>query len=176
MSRNIVAIEAETTWCNPHNKNRLSEKVQCDLIKLDEETVKKCRAAGVNVNFDTTKEPNDPEFKGYWIRPKADTAVPTKDMNGNVIPPTVLIGNNSKVIAGVEFRPWTHQDSGKSGVKIVWLGLRVRELVPYDPDKAARDAADAVLDEASGGEGFEFGEAQQASEEDFDALFGDDND
>lgn len=180
----IVVIDAMTMWCDPHRINQMSGKVQCDLVRLDDVTVKRLREAGLTVNFDTKNDANAEEFKGFWIRPKADQAVPVKDMGkpAKDLPPTLFIGNGSIVKCAVEPKEWFHKDSGKSGVKAKWLGMRVKEFVAYDPDATAKAKADSMLDAVSGGEegGYSFGESltgdttsaeENVDQTEVDALF-----
>jgi hypothetical protein len=190
MAKEIMLLEAMTMWCDPHRPNGMSGKVQCDLVRLPKDTVKELKSKGVNVNYDTKNDEDSSEYKGFWIRLKADQAVPMKDTAGNVLPSTLFIGNGTTLKAAFEIRDWFHKQSGKSGVKTVWLGARVQELVEYDPDAQAKEKADTLLDEVSGGDsgGFVFGsgdtgdsdEDQTSSESsssdaELDALFGDDD-
>lgn len=185
--KKILTIEAQTMWCDPHRPSKLSEKVQCDLVHLNDEQVKYLQQNGVTVNFDSVNQSNPEKFRGNWIRPKSSTPVPAKDWDGNPIPPNLFIGNGSTVVAAFRQDPWVNKKTGRSGMSLKLLGIRVKEFIKYDPDAQARNEADKILDEVSGGsDGFVFGSggsddssvadvgnSNEVDEQDFDALFAD---
>lgn len=151
----VLAIECTAFWCMPHKPNKFG-KITMDAGRLNEETVKVLKSLGVKVNFDTDNDQNDPEFKGFYIKPKSDDPVAVTDSEGGELPPTLLIGNGSKMVVTIGVKPWVHKATQRSGVKLQWLGGKVKELVKFDPDANLRAKSDALLDQVSGG-GFVFG-------------------
>lgn len=176
--KQIHAIKGTTFWCN-HSKPSKFGGYGVDLGRLDEKTVKGLKALGIPIKFDTDHEANAPDFKGYFVKLKNDAPVEARDMKGNSLPSTLVIGNGSQVWAAFRAKHWTHKDTGRSGVRGVLLGLKVVELQQYDPEADNRAKADNLLDGISG-EGFVFGMSAEEGEteagfeqEDVDALFAD---
>lgn len=178
-AKQVHAIKGTTFWCN-HAKPSKFGGYGVDLGRLDEKTVKGLKALGIPVKFDTENEEGTEAFKGFFVKLKNDAPVTAKDMNGDALPSQLNIGNGSKVWAALRAKPWMHKDTGRSGVRGVLLGLKVIELVEFDPEAANRAKADEVLDGISG-EGFVFtggkdsGKETEDSgpdQEDIDALFG----
>ena len=176
----VHVIKGTTFWCN-HARPSKFGGYGVDLGRLDDKTVKGLKALGIPVKFDTDNEDNSPDFKGFFVKLKNDAAVVAKDMQGNVLPSQLNIGNGSKAFAAFRAKNWTHKDTGRSGVRGVLLGLKVEELVEYDPEAANRTKADALLDGISGS-GFVFAGGQDSEtdstdesfdQEDVDALFND---
>lgn len=155
---NTFLIKGKAMYCN-HQREGKFGGYGVDLTNLDDKTVKGLKALGIKVGADTEREPDDAGYKGRFVKLKADTPVEAKDMKGNVLPSKLIIGNGSTVYAAFRAKPWTHKESGRSGVRGVLLGLKVQELVEYDPEAANRAKADELLDGVSG-EGFVFGGEQ----------------
>lgn len=178
----IITVQGTAYYCRPNRLDDLSGKYQMDLGNLEDRMVKAFQNFGIKVKFDTKNAPGHPDHKGYFVTPKSETPVSVVDMGGNEIPTNLLVGNGSKVIAGLRIAPYTF--GNKRGHKLVWLGLKVQELVKYDPDKANKEKAMRLLDGISG-EGFVFGEGTAeptsaatsgstgSETPNFDELFGD---
>ena len=176
----IHAIKGTAFWCN-HTRQSKYGNYGVELGRLDTNTVKGLKALGIPVKFDTEHEEGKPDFKGYYVKLKNDAAFAAKDMQGNVLPSQLNIGNGSFIWAAVRAKSWTHKDTGRSGVRGVVLGLKVVSLVEYDPEADNKAKAEQLLDGISG-EGFVFGGAATAEDvstddtfeqEDVDALFAD---
>jgi hypothetical protein len=177
MASKIITVEGTAFYCMPNTQDTLSGKYTMKLGMLSDKMVKAFRSLNIPVKFDTKNEEGAADYMGYYVIPKSEVPVDVVDFEGNPLPPQVKIGNGSQVIAGIEIAPYTFQ--GRAGLKLKWLGLKVRELVKYDPDKAKREKAMTLLDGISG-EGFVFGEETTANVDgnavtspNFDELFSD---
>lgn len=171
MSQKIQVIKGTAFWCMPNTQNRLSGKYEMDLSRLDEQTVKALKSAGVSVQFDNKTPIDSPDNKGAYIKVRSYSPVRVVDMENNEIPPQLKIGNGSIVHAAIKTEEWVHKDSGRSGVRAKWLGLKVQELVEYNPDEANQTKGMSLLEDVSG-EGFTFGESA-VDDADAATLFGD---
>lgn len=176
----VQVVKGTAFWCQHSTVNKLSGKYTMKLGRLDKNTTEAFRKAGVKVQFDSKTADDSPENMGFYVVLKSDNPVVAKDMDNNVLPDRLNVGNGSKVYAAFRLKPWTHKDSGRSGVSAKWLGLKVQELVKFDPEEANKTKADNMLDGISG-EGFVFGESQStgsssddtSNEEELDELFKD---
>ncbi len=181
MANKMLRVPCTLYWTNPHKEDQYG-KVSGTFGNLDESTVKALKTAGLKPKFDTEHEANDPGFMGFYIKARNDDPVPCKDSEGKDLPSTLYLGNGTKAMVVIEAVEWTSKARGTSGVKAVFRGLKVMELVEYDPDASSKAKAEALLDEVSGG-GFVFGgeddpdevstETMVAADEEFDRLFGD---
>lgn len=178
----VHAIKGTAFWCN-HARPSKFGGYGVELGRLDDKTVKGLKALGIPVKYDMDNDKDSPDFKGAFIKIKNDSPVVAKDMMGNNLPAALNIGNGSITWAAFRAKPWTHKETGRSGVRAILLGLKVVELVEYDPEASNRAKADTLLDGISG-EGFVFsGGADQPEgempdeesydQEDVDSLFND---
>lgn len=178
----IQSIDVQANWCSPFRPSKYNGKYMFDAVHLTEEQQKVFRELGINVNYDQKRDPKDPDFKGFFVKFKSDSPVQTTDMQGKPFPPSILIGNGSIVRAYFTPKDWVHKDSGRAGVRAQWLGAKIKELVKYDPDAAAKaEAASAmeadddesgfVLTESMAAEADTTSEAVAVDNKEFDELF-----
>lgn len=173
----VFAIKGEVRWCDPRRINKLANKYTTDIVNIDDATVAELRKIkGVNLNYDAKTDPNDPEFKGHWIKLKSDNPIVPTDANGDPLPERMLIGHGS--IAWLTFKQqnWVFEEGGKAGVKVVWLGMRVVDLVRYDPNAAIKEQSENLLDEIVDGNGYQFGDGEApvsgGTDDQFEDMFG----
>lgn len=172
MSDKIQVVKGIAFWCDPHNINKLSGKYVMKLGRLDDKAVAAFKAVGISVQFDSKTPADSVDNMGSYITLKSKNPITPKDMDGKDLPEKLKIGNGSVVYAAFRLRDWEFK--GRAGVSAEWLGLKVQELVVFDPEASNKKKADQLLDGVSG-EGFRFGEesSETAGDEEFDELFGD---
>jgi len=114
-------------------KHRILPAYKIDLVLDTPEQLKKAQSFGLNI-----KKPKGPDdkFKGPYVQIKskvADGREPPRviDSQRNVIPPSILVGNGSKV--RVRFLPWAY---GEGEVTPILQEIQVLELVRYVPTEA----------------------------------------
>jgi hypothetical protein len=144
MASTFHFFDGEARWARVRSPNQFGN-YSVDLI-VDKETKKAIKATGMKGNAKDTPDTDEPFFT---FRRKAEL----KKRNGEVVdmgPPEVklkdgsdfegLIGNGSKVTVKVEIYDYDSPEFGKGkGCRLV--GIRVNELVEYNPENTEAPAA-----------------------------------
>lgn len=105
---------------------RIPPAYKIDLMLNTKEAEAKAKALKLNVKRPTEKH----KFPYVSIKSKVQegrTGPTVVDAQNNVVPPTVLVGNDSKV--RVRFIPFTY---GEGEVTAILQAVQVLELVPYE--------------------------------------------
>ena len=156
MANQMLKVPCTLFWANPNRADKYG-KVSATLGRLSKETVDELKAVGLGnrLKFDAERDPSDSEFQGFHLKVRNDEAVRCVGAEG-ALPATLLLGNGTEAVAVVQAKDWVNPEAGTSGTKAIWRGVKILNLVKYDPDAKAVEKADAMLDEISGG--VEFGE------------------
>lgn len=160
MADKVQVIKGVAYWCDPNNMNKMAGKYVMKLGNLTEQQVAAFRSIGAYISFDTRIAADKPDHQGHYVTFKSESPVPVTDMAGNLLPPTVKIGNGSVVHVAFRVNQFNLKTTGKTVTSLKWLGLKVQELVTYDPEEANKKEATTLLDGISG-EGFVFGQGNE---------------
>lgn len=127
-------------------KHRIGPAYKVDLV-LNKEQLAKAKSLGLKI-----REPKGPDdkFKGPYVQIKSKVQEGRKpprvvDSQRNPIPPSILVGNGSKV--RVRFLPYFF---GEDGVTPILQELQVLTLVPYEPTDRREGAQRSVLRKSRG--------------------------
>lgn len=175
MSEKIQVVKGVAFWCDPRTVNKMAGKYTMKLGRLTDTQVAAFRQTGAHISFDTRNAPDSPDYQGYFVTFKSETPINPVDMAGKPLPDNMKIGNGSVVHVAFRVNSFVMKTTGKHVTSLKWLGLKVQELVKYDPEEANRRTADKLLDQISG-DGFTFGETQDEGvslDEDVNELFKD---
>lgn len=133
MSEVFKLENVELFWPQLYERNKLSGKYQVDLANLTDDQISKIEETGVNVR-------NKDDERGNFVTCKSSNyEITPYDKNGEVIPATIKVGNNSR--ANLMVKPYSWKSpTGQSGISLGIVKLVVTDLVKYEaPDVVAED-------------------------------------
>ena len=115
-------------------KHRIGPAYKMDLMLTDPAQLKKAESLNLKIR-QPTKEPFTHPYITLKSKVKEGRNGPrVMDSQRNIIPPTILIGNGSKV--RTRFIPFAY---GEGEVSAVLLDVQVLELVKYEPKDKPND-------------------------------------
>lgn len=155
----MLLIKSKVRWAKFRKQDKYGH-YGAELVDLSDDAKAKLKAAGIKVKFDADSEAGSPNFKGWYIKLRAAEPVRVVDSKLNVLPDSLIIGNDSVVEVAIQAKKWTMKSTGASGVRAIPLVVKLLELKKYDPDAAAREQAMAALEES---EGFVFEDSEEAT-------------
>ena len=131
-----LAMYAKIHTPDPGNaKFRIPPAYKIDVMLSDPEQLKKAESLNLKIKHSTNENFTHP-YVTFKSRVKEERKPPrVMDSQRNIIPPSVLIGNGSKV--RVRFIPFAY---GEGEVTAVLLDTQILELVKYEP--TAKEGAD----------------------------------
>lgn len=115
-----MIIQGVAQWASLTEPNPMSGKYQLDLINLDDESVAKIKAAGVEVKYGS--KGSKKESYGAYVTLKANK--PVSVFNADKTPCVSKVGNGSVVACSVNPFEWNFK--GKKGTS---LGLRAVKVI-----------------------------------------------
>ena len=121
-----LVIEGVLEWAHLAKPNEMSKKYQVDVCRLDKDTVKALKAAGLDVQ---DGEKKGKEGKGFYVTPKATLPITIVDAMKNSLDCADSIGNGTK--AKVAIRPFDYNYKGKTGVGAGLQAIQILDLVEY---------------------------------------------
>lgn len=116
-----------------NEKRKIAPSYKISLMLVDKDQKKKAQSLGLNIKPATDKIPHD--YVDIKSRVKSDRPAPkVMDAKRNSIPPSILIGNGSRV--RVRFLPYEY---GEGEITAVLQETQVLDLVRYESGGRSED-------------------------------------
>jgi hypothetical protein len=144
-------LEGQAMYAKVHTpdegnaKYRIGPAYKLDLMLTDPEQVKKAESLNLKIK-QPAKEPFTHPYVTLKSKVKEGRNGPrVMDSQRNIIPPSILIGNGSKV--RTRFIPFSY---GEGEVAAILLDVQVLELVKFEPKEKSNDSG-GFLGKVEGG-------------------------